>query len=305
MSWRIAESLKKLREQINAAYPNRDKSSDGSIGDARHSARRSDHNPNALGVVCAIDIDEDLSPSKTVAGIIAQIQISRDPRVKYIIYEGRITVPGDITRWKPYHGVNPHRHHAHISVVGNSGLYDNRAEWNIGTFAEPAADLILEVPATEAGGQQLAAGSQETAMHTPAALPAVSEAQPPSYLNLAKEKADKAAEQVSWLSGTLEKFGVANPLASTSWGTWIVLFLKGVFAALLAVAGFIKDNVEWVVVAVIVVGIVAVVYTLSRQRVAAEKAGLPVETVNAIATGQWMDAELADLPKAPLSITGV
>ncbi len=131
MGWRLAESLKKLREQINAAYPNRDKSSDGSIGDTSHSARKSDHNPNAAGVVCAIDIDEDLTPTNTVAGIVAQLQISKDPRIKYIIYEGRITVKGDITRWKPYTGVNPHRHHAHISVNSDPRLADDRREWAI------------------------------------------------------------------------------------------------------------------------------------------------------------------------------
>lgn len=131
MSWRLAESLKKLREQINEAYPNRDKSSDGSIGDTKHSARKSDHNPNAAGVVTAIDIDEDLTPTNTVAGIIAQLQISRDPRIKYIIYEGKITVKGDITKWKPYTGVNPHRHHAHISVSSDLNLYDKRYDWKI------------------------------------------------------------------------------------------------------------------------------------------------------------------------------
>lgn len=131
MGWRLAESLKKLREQINQAYPNRDRASDGSIGNAEHSSRKSDHNPNGAGVVCAIDIDEDLSPNNTVQGIVASIQASRDPRVKYIIYEGRITVKGDITKWKPYSGVNPHKHHAHISVQPLVQLYDNKADWDI------------------------------------------------------------------------------------------------------------------------------------------------------------------------------
>lgn len=131
MSWRLAESLKKLREQINAKHPNRDKSSDGSIGDAGHSSLKSDHNPNPAGVVCAIDIDEDLAPGLTVEGIISSIQASMDRRVKYIIYEGRITVKGDITKWKRYIGPNPHKHHAHISVVGDAKWYDNRDDWAI------------------------------------------------------------------------------------------------------------------------------------------------------------------------------
>lgn len=139
MAWRLAESLKKLREQINAAYPNRDKSSDGSVGDTSHKRKKSDHNPDSRGIVHAIDIDEDLTPSNTVAGIVAQIQLSRDKRVKYIIYEGRITVQGDITKWKPYSGVNPHKHHAHISVHSGS-LEDDRSNWAIaGPLTSPEA----------------------------------------------------------------------------------------------------------------------------------------------------------------------
>lgn len=145
-NWTLAPALQQLREQINAAFPNRDRSSDGSIGDTRHSARKSDHNPNAAGVVCAIDIDEDLSPSNTVAGIVAQIQMSRDSRVAYIIYEGQITVKGDITRWKDYHGVNPHKHHAHISVKQDAKLYNDRRPWQI-------AGAILSEPGAIATGQ--------------------------------------------------------------------------------------------------------------------------------------------------------
>lgn len=154
MTWRLAESLKRLREQINTAYPNRDRSSDGSIGDAKHSARKSDHNPNSAGVVCAIDIDEDLTPTNTVAGIVAQLQISRDPRIKYIIYEGKITVKGDITRWKPYTGVNPHRHHAHISVVGDPKLYDSRKDWQIAGLL-PDIEMPISKTHTVVSGDNL------------------------------------------------------------------------------------------------------------------------------------------------------
>jgi hypothetical protein len=65
---------------------------------------------------------------------VAQLQISRDPRLKYIIYEGQITVKGDITKWKPYAGANPHRHHAHISVHGD---YDSRKDWQIAGQIQP------------------------------------------------------------------------------------------------------------------------------------------------------------------------
>ncbi len=142
MSWRLAKSLIKLREQINAAYPSRDKTSDGTIGDTAHRNRKSDHNPNDKGVVCAIDIDEDLRGNRTLEQVITAIRASRDKRVKYIIYEGRITEPGsDLQRWKKYTGANPHSHHAHISVNSDPRLYDDARDWSLDGTAQqlPAA----------------------------------------------------------------------------------------------------------------------------------------------------------------------
>lgn len=134
MSWRLAESLKKLREQINAAYPNRDKASDGALGDAAHSARKSDHNPwikdkNGTGVVTAIDIDRDFNDGHDGRELVAALQKGRDRRIKYIIFERQITVKGDVSRWKPYKGANAHNHHIHISVSSDPALYDNRDAW--------------------------------------------------------------------------------------------------------------------------------------------------------------------------------
>lgn len=137
MSWRLAESLKTLRTQINALYPNRDKSSDGSIGDTKHSNRKSDHNPNAAGVVTAIDIDADLSDTVNVGVIVNALRASNDPRIKYIIWKGQITMPGDLSRLKKYTGPNGHFHHAHISVSSNKALYDDKREWRLdGTVAD-------------------------------------------------------------------------------------------------------------------------------------------------------------------------
>lgn len=162
MSWRIAESLKKLREQINAEWSKRDKRSDGGIGDERHANSSSDHNPwvkDAKGhpVVTAIDIDEDLSPSiSSIQFIVDAIIKSRDKRVKYIIYEGRIcsSYPANgfkAWEWRPYKGTkNPHKQHAHISVQPTQSLFDSRADWAIGIVPvkkfvdEP---VILEIPA--------------------------------------------------------------------------------------------------------------------------------------------------------------
>jgi len=161
MAWRIAESLKLLRKQINDAYPNRDKSSDGGIGDAAHASRNSDHNPwvkdkHGVGVVTAVDIDEDLAPDiHSIEAIVTAIRKSRDPRVKYIIYEKRITVAGsDLQKWKPYHGKNPHDHHAHISVNSDPKLYDSTKPWALdlpkASAATPAATPETKAPADKA-----------------------------------------------------------------------------------------------------------------------------------------------------------
>ena len=146
MGWRLAKSLIKLREQINALYPGRDTESDGSVGDLRHQVRKSDHNPNKFGVVTAIDVDEDISQGEDAMPLVRALQASKDPRIKYIIYEGRITQKGDVTRWKPYSGANPHRHHFHISVSSDRGLYDDDTPWDLnGTISDtPAAQPELK-----------------------------------------------------------------------------------------------------------------------------------------------------------------
>ena len=63
MAWRVAKSLLKLRDQINAHAPKRSKKSDGYIGDAAHASRSSDHNPwvkdGKMGVVTAADFTHD------------------------------------------------------------------------------------------------------------------------------------------------------------------------------------------------------------------------------------------------------
>lgn len=131
MSWRLANSLIQLRKQVNEAFTERDKSSDGSIGDTAHSNRKSDHNPNAAGVVTAIDIDRDFNDGHDGRELVSALVAGQDPRVKYIIFERQITVPGDITRWKPYHGANAHNHHIHISVSANAKLYDDATPWKL------------------------------------------------------------------------------------------------------------------------------------------------------------------------------
>ncbi len=133
MSWRLAKSLDVLRSQINTRWPARKKDSDGTIGDAAHASRSSDHNPwvrdGAVGVVTAIDITHDPSTGPD-AGVLAEtLRQSRDPRIKYIISQKRIcasyAVHGEEAwTWRPYFGKNPHDKHCHISVKPEKEFYD-------------------------------------------------------------------------------------------------------------------------------------------------------------------------------------
>ncbi len=134
-NWRLAKSLIQLRSQINIAYPKRDKKSDGSVGDLRHSELVSDHNPNRQGVVCAIDITHDAARGPDTNAL-SEI-LTRDARVKYIIWNARIW-KARTGQWERYTGPNAHRHHVHISVKAEN--YDDDRSWVL-TFARPEVDL--------------------------------------------------------------------------------------------------------------------------------------------------------------------
>lgn len=139
MSWRVAKSLLLLREQVNAAYPTRGKDSDGTIGNAEHASRSSDHNPwvqdGAEGVVTAMDITHD-PPRFDSYGFAEMLRRARDPRIKYVISNRRIwNSQVDPYVWRPYHGSNPHDHHVHISVLPQKSLYDSTTPWKLGVVA--------------------------------------------------------------------------------------------------------------------------------------------------------------------------
>ena len=124
MKPRLSQSAIQLREQIDDAFPDRDRTSDGWIGDTRHAARKSDHNPDAQGWVRAIDVDRDLAGKKgkpdLMPDLVDQIRAaakSGNKRISYIIFDGRICSSKKAWAWRPYDGINKHNHHAHISFT--------------------------------------------------------------------------------------------------------------------------------------------------------------------------------------------
>ena len=121
MKPRLSKALVQLREQADDAYPDRKRHSDGTIGDAKHSTRKSDHNPDPVsGYVRAIDLDADFNEQASTAAYIAdQIRIAAksDKRIAYVIFNHKIASARSFWKWRKYTGVNPHTKHIHVSFT--------------------------------------------------------------------------------------------------------------------------------------------------------------------------------------------
>lgn len=138
--WRLAPALRLLIEQIDAAYPDRPKVSDGSIGDTAHADRKSDHNPSG-GLVLAVDIT-DWPGGAFDPDDWARTWASRDPRVKYLISDGQIWTRARADEgWRTYTGVNAHKAHLHVSVLADQA--NNVAPWaGIGRAPTPPKSIV-------------------------------------------------------------------------------------------------------------------------------------------------------------------
>lgn len=149
MAWRLANSLVQLRHEIDTLAPNRSKVSDGTIGDGAHVSRPSRHNPNDAGVVCALDVTDDVAGGCPIHVIAEQIRLRPHPNLAYIISNGRIAGRSTGWNWHTYTGSNKHTRHAHFAVgVGQDGEpgqpYDDATPW--GVSAVTAAPPVTPRP---------------------------------------------------------------------------------------------------------------------------------------------------------------
>jgi peptidoglycan hydrolase-like protein with peptidoglycan-binding domain len=123
--WIVAPCLDVWLGQVNLYAPKRSKRSDGSIGDAAHAARSSQHNPLKLPffdtpLVRARDFTHDIMGGLNNNWFVGELVKLRDPRIKYIIWNWQIWYPSN--GWGKYDGPNGHKTHLHISVVDNKSI---------------------------------------------------------------------------------------------------------------------------------------------------------------------------------------
>ena len=122
-NWWPVAGIVTLREQTNKRWPNRDKRTDGNLGDQNHQDRPSDHNPDSKGAVHALDLDKDLRGSKNDMTWFSDQLIayprgkkSGYQRLKNIVFEDRVasgTYPNHFWTWRD--GDYGHFDHIHIS----------------------------------------------------------------------------------------------------------------------------------------------------------------------------------------------
>lgn len=145
----LIASLDKLRDEFDALWPGRDKSSDGWVGDAAHADRTSDHNPDETGAVPihdadtkdevhAIDVDDTLRCGQGVTMedcvqlILSRCRSGAERRLRYVIYERRIWEADEDWQEEYYDGSNAHDQHAHFSGSYDSDDEADRSDWHLG-----------------------------------------------------------------------------------------------------------------------------------------------------------------------------
>lgn len=145
--WVLVPSLSALRSELNAIAPNRDKSSDGTIGDSVHQNRVSDHNDDEVGKVPirdadgvhevhAFDADVDLrEPGLTmemiVQHVVARCRSGAEKRLRYVIYNRRIWEASNEWKQRAYSGDNAHTQHAHFSASYETSREADTSSWDL------------------------------------------------------------------------------------------------------------------------------------------------------------------------------
>lgn len=147
--WILTLGLQNLRRQINDWAPDRDHTSDGTIGDAAHAAESaSGHNPDdtpgsrpewnsdpdSTPEVRAFDCDTDFRNGATAQQLVDHILSLKPTSVlRYLIYNRRIYKASNGWKGEAYDGPSQHTEHVHFSgafsqAADNNTTYNYRLE---------------------------------------------------------------------------------------------------------------------------------------------------------------------------------
>jgi murein L,D-transpeptidase YcbB/YkuD len=126
-----------------------------------------------MGVVTALDVTHDRASGCDAGKIAEAIRVSRDRRVKYIIWNRRIASSSAVGAaaawaWRPYTGANPHDKHVHISVKATKALYDSNQPWEIdavSVISDPVGPDVSSRPLLRRGSRAAAVGELQTLLN--------------------------------------------------------------------------------------------------------------------------------------------
>ena len=146
-TWVLNPAVASLCDQVEAEWPERH-AADGTVASKGHdkASPTSDHRPypyTGLGVVCAVDVGE---VTENDGELLAEgLRQSRDPRIKYVIHEGRLfssyaIASRDPWEWGAYTGVNAHLSHVHVSTYRTAGA----GPWNLNLEGDDVAEFTQE-----------------------------------------------------------------------------------------------------------------------------------------------------------------
>lgn len=159
--WVLTKGLQNLRSQVNAAFPGRDKASDGTIGDLAHMAETSGHNPDdtagshpeyndhdGIAEVRSWDMDSDLrAPGVTAQAVVDHIRglPGVSSVLRYMIYNRKIYEASN--SWKPraYAGPSAHTEHIHYSGARTQAADNNTTfDYHLEDLVMPTADEFVD-----------------------------------------------------------------------------------------------------------------------------------------------------------------
>jgi hypothetical protein len=144
MSWVLAHNLQSRVDSIHAVYPNM---TIGSVGDPAHQNEQSDHNPDACGVVHAID--PMVSAGTDAANRILAWLLSAPSDLEYVIHNRVIYERINDWRGDPYTEDDPHTNHIHASGKHGSSCWSSHTGVGYDHDAEKITPVGLSVPTTK------------------------------------------------------------------------------------------------------------------------------------------------------------